>query len=206
MASLSSKLLRIIAALYRMNADDIEELTQQLLKQRKRIWRQTLAEEAANYGCKKSPNDPSGSDLAELKAMSREDAKSIANTWNRDVERQLEKLYKQNPRGNRLYYAKNMEAWAKARAKWKNAQIALVTDTTTREYTKSRFRAMNLIAPRFLFVGPPPTCQECVSQFAAGEVDQAHVRRYPCPRHIGCPHTWKVVSRHRIDCADIWVG
>lgn len=201
-----SNLLRVIALLYKMQAEEVEKLSADLLKQRKQVWRQTLLDEARTYNCNKSPRAPSGRDLAELKAMSDEDAKSIANTWARDVERQLQKLFKTNPRGNRNYYISNMEAWADKRASWKNPSIALNTETGTREYTKGRFREMNLSKPMFVFTGPAPTCKICVREFAAGIVDENYVRSHPCPRHINCPHTWKVVNRQFIACPDMWLG
>lgn len=201
-----SNLLKVMALLYKMQPEEVKALSAELLKQRKQVWRQTLIDEARAYNCQKTPRPPSGRDLTELKAMSDEDAKSIANTWARDVERQLQKLYNENPKGNRNYYIRNMEAWADRRAGWKNPSIALNTETGTREYTKSRFREMNLNRPLFVFSGPAPTCEVCVREFAAGIVDENYVRRHPCPRHINCPHTWQVVNRQFIPCASMWVG
>lgn len=201
-----SNLLQIISLLYRMTDQEVEALEAQLLEQRKQAWRRALRDEAKTYGCNRTPRDPSGRDLDELRAMSAEDAKSIAKTWARDVDRQLVKLFKLNPRGNRQYYARNMEAWAMKRAGWKNPQIALTTETYTREYARARFREMNLSAPQFVFDGPPPTCKVCVREFAAGVVDENYIRRHPCPRHIFCPHFWRVVNKQTIRCADMWLG
>lgn len=202
-----SNLLRIIALLYKMTPDEVKALSAELLTQRKAVWADALRTEAQFYGCNKTPNAPSGADLRELKALSDEDAKSIAATWQRDVERQLVKLFNANPKGNRYYYRKNMEAWAEQRATWKSPQIALNTETVTREYARSRFRDMNLTADqRYIFTGPAPTCKKCVRQFAAGVVTLAHTRRFPCPIHINCPHQWKPATRTRLDCATIWVG
>jgi hypothetical protein len=202
-----TRLLKIIALLYEMQPEEQDALSAQLLEQRKAVWRQALADMAREFGCNSaSPRPPSGRDLTELKALSDEDAKSIANTWNGDVERQVQRLYDANPRGNRYYYRKNMEAWAAQRSTWKNPQIALNTETVTREYAKSRFREMNVDSPRFVFDGPPPTCDVCVQEFAAGIVDENYVRKHPCPRHINCPHTWRVVNPQRIPCAEMWLG
>ena len=202
-----SKLLQIIALLYKMNAQDRQDLEAQLLAQRKRVWRQALADEARNYRCNKTPRDPSAGDLADIKFMSAEDARSIVNTYNRDVERQLVKLYNANPRGNRYYYAKQMEEWAAARALWKIPSISLNTETITREFALVRFREMNLPNDLvYIFTGPPPTCEVCVAEFAAGLVSYTYIRQHPCPRHVNCPHSWKPVRRPRIDCEDLWLG
>lgn len=205
---MTSTLLKTLALLYKMQADDQAALERDLLDRRKAAWRSALREKAREYGCTTAaPRDPSGRDLSELRAMSADDAKSIAATWNRDVERQLQRLFDANPRGNRYYYYSRMEAWAAERATWKNAQIALMTEQSTRFYAQDRFRQENgLRGVRYLFVGPAPVCEICVRHFAAGLVDEAYVRRNPAPVHIGCPHEWKEQAGGIIPCGEMWVG
>jgi hypothetical protein len=202
-----SDLLRIIGLLYQMQAADIATLERDLLQRRKAAWRQALSECGQRYGSTRPPNPPSREDLAELKRMCREDARSIATTWNRDVERQLQKLYTANPKGNRHYYAKQMEAWAQKRAVWKNPQIALQTEQTTRFYAQDRFRQMNgLRGGQYVFQGPPPVCGECVGHFAAGLVDEVYVHRHPAPVHIGCPHEWYALPLKAPPPRELWLG
>lgn len=202
-----TRLTRTIALLYRMTDSDVRQLEQEILDARKAAWLSAMRAEAMAAGCNRVPNAPRREDLAELKRMSKEDAKSIAATWNRDVTRQIEQLFERNRRGNRRYYFKNLEAWDAARREWKLPQIAIVTDTTTREYAKDRFRKMNYEGGlRYVFSGGVAVCRDCASRYAAGVVDESYVRRYPCPRHIGCPHTWQVVNRPRVGCDQLWLG
>lgn len=196
-----------MALLYKLQPEEVQAIEDDLLEQRKQAWRTALLEEARRFGCNRPPNNPSGSDLRELKAMSREDAKSIANTYNRDVERQLQKLYEANPRGNRVYYASRMEQYLSRRSAFKTQQIAMQTVMQTRAYAVQRFNAENgLRGGRYIFVGPPPVCERCVRHFAAGVVSQAYVDRHKTPIHVGCPHSWSLLTTQRLDCADIWVG
>jgi hypothetical protein len=145
--------------------------------------------------------------LQELKAMSAEDAQSIVNTWNRDVERQIERLFNANRRGNRNYYYKNMEAWAEGRRSWKQPQIAITTAQQTRWVAQTRFRQMNgLRGQQYVFYGPPPVCAICIGLFAEGLVSEAFIQQNPTPVHPLCPHEWRPVAIQRISCDDIWVG
>ena len=202
-----TELIQVMSLLYRMQSDDIRQMQDELLERQKQAWRTALSEQARQFGCNASPNDPSGSDLRELRAQSNEDARSIADTWNRDVERQLERLFDANPRGNRNYYAANMEQWAAQRATWKSNQIALQTVQVVRGFAQQRFAQENgLRGNRYLFVGPPPVCSVCVRHFAAGVVDQRYVDRVQIPVHPGCPHEWRLQTAQRLNCSEIWVG
>lgn len=202
-----SRLTQIIALLYEMAPSDVSQLEGQLLEQRKAAWDTALREKATEYGCSGTPNPPSGADLQELKAMSHEDAQSIADTWNREVENQVERLYAADKYGSRYYYADRMDAWARDRGVWKNAQIAIQTEMTTRAYAVNRFLAMNgLRGGKFLFKGPPAVCEVCINEFAMGLVSQAYVDSHPCPRHIGCPHTWEEAKIRDLPCDEMWLG
>lgn len=202
-----SKLTQTIALLYRMHDADQRKLADELLTMRKKAWATALRAEARKHGCNKTPNAPRREDLDELKRMCAEDAKSIVATWNRDVTRQIERIYEENRKSNRRTYFKRLEAWDQARRAWKLPQIALVTETTTAEYARERFRKQNYLGgQKYVFAGPPPTCEDCSRRFGAGIVTEAYIRKYPCPRHIGCPHTWEVVKVPKIKCADLWLG
>src|SRR5690606_2226896 len=179
-----SRLTQVIGLLYRMERDDVTALAEQLLEQRKRAWATALAELGREYGCDKPPRAPSGDDLRELRRMSREDARQIADTWNKDVSRQIERLYEANPRGNRYYYARRLEAWSAERNAWKAPSIAFNTAQQTRFYAQQAFYRANGIEPQFIFVGPPPACEACVMHFAAGVVGQDYVDRNAAPVHV----------------------
>jgi hypothetical protein len=202
-----SKLLQIIALLYRMTDEDTQALENELLAAKKRAWRTTIEDEARQMGYNIRARNPSGVDLRELKAQAKADAKSITQTWHKDVERQLAKLFKANPRGNRAYYAKNMEAWAAKRATWKDASIALNSEMQTIQYAKSRFWQNNgLRGDRFAAGGPAPTCKICIRIFGAGVVTYAYTQRHPFPAHVNCPHSYVRVGRAKVPLDQLWIG
>jgi hypothetical protein len=145
--------------------------------------------------------------LIELRAQSKADADSIAATWNKDVARQIERLYKQNPKGNRSYYASNLERWANNRAFWKQPSIALNTEQTTRYYAARRFSAENgLQGTKYVFAGSPPVCKRCMRLFALGVVSESVVRKNVTPVHLNCPHEWQPFNPQRIPCNELWLG
>lgn len=204
---MATDLLKILALLYRMTETDTDALERELLTARKRAWRLTIEEEARQMGYRIRANNPSGIDLLELVAQSKDDAKDITNTYNRDVERQLRQLFAANPRGNRAYYIKNMETWAAQRAVWKNASIALNTEQQTVQYAKSRFWQNNgLRGDRFVATGPSPTCKICIRIFAAGTVTYAYTQRHPFPAHVNCPHSYRRIGRTRVPLSELWIG
>lgn len=207
-----SRLLKIISLLYRMTDEDIDDLTTDLLSARQREWRNAIQEEITGVGCASATvHGPSGVDLSTLRSDSRKEARGIAKTWNRDVERQLVKLYNANPRGNRGYYGANMERWVNARAQWKNPQIALNVAQSTRQYAKSRFWKQNKLTKeaRYILTGPPPVCDTCTMLFARGLVTISVVERYKAPIHVNCPHEWELftgVGVGRLNCDTLWTG
>lgn len=204
-----SRLTDIIGLFYEMQDVDVRQLEEQLLDARKRAWDLALRELAAANRCTRTPNAPSGDDLRELKQMSHDDARSIAKTYNADLGREIQRLYDANPRGNRTYYSANLEQWVERRAKWKDAQISLTTEQTTRAYAQGRFRDMNDLSgrgARFIVQPRLAVCKICTKLIGYGVVDQQTVDRNPLPAHIGCAHEWVQLSAPRIQCRDLWLG
>lgn len=202
----TTQLTRTVALLYRMESADIRDLEAQLLEARKRAWSNALTEEATRHGCNRRPNAPRLADLTELRRMSREDAQSIAKTYNTAVEREIERLYGTNPRGNRQYYFANLERWSRQRESWKLQQIALNTELTARQYARDQFARRNNIGGRWKFVGAPPVCKICTRLYGMGYVTRDRVEYYGHSQHIGCPHEWVEVQPSRLDCRDLWLG
>ncbi len=204
-----TRLLRIMRLLYRQGEAEVQAIEAELVAARKRAWMEAIRNEARRFGYSGPVNPPRFQDLEWIRRESRLDAESIVRTWNRDVENQLKRLYRQNYRGNRHYYAKHMEAWAAKRAVWKSRQISTQTEYSTMGYAQRRFWQENgLRGARYVFIGPPPVCPVCVDHFARGVVDQLFVDRNPTPIHIGCDHTWKLL-KGSVDGPppeDLWVG
>lgn len=202
-----SRLLETLHFLYEWQPEEVADLERDLLERMQGIWLQVMRVRAAEHGCNKVPQAARREDLAELRAMAAEDARSIANTWAREVENQLVRLYRDNPRGNRFYYISNMERWAERRGRWKNVQIGNATEQRVAWYATSRFNEMNGVrGQRYRYVGPPPVGQVCIERFAAGVVDEAYRQTNPTPAHPNCPHRWAPTIIEQLPCDDLWVG
>lgn len=202
-----SQLTQVIFLLYKFLPEDQQALESQLLRQMKLAYKDGLQSEARRHGCSGVANDPSGSDLRHLKSMAKEDAKSIAETYNRDVLRHIEKLYRENPRGNRNHYSRNMQAYIAKRSTYKVPQISLNTETRSREYARSRFWQENgQRGNRYMMDGPPPVCPRCIQIFGMGILTQQFVDGNPCPIHMGCTHRYVLVSAPPLVCAEVWLG
>lgn len=203
MSALTERLIE----LYSYTQDEIDALVRVINERRRATWINALADLVEVHGCSQLPGTPKGVDSKELRQMSVADAESIARTFNRDLARTVERLYKANPRGNRTYYASNLDEWAAARDQWKSLQIALNTDSTARYYAMKRFYEMNPnLAQRFVASGPPPVCKICIRIFAAGVVDFDYVESQPLPAHLYCPHLYQTLVPIKADCQQLWLG
>ncbi len=207
--AVNTKLLQILALLYRQDETDRVAIESKLLEQCKQSWRSAIQAEARRFGYIGPVSGPNYIDLAFAKAECQLDSTSIVRTWNRDVERQLVRLFNENPRGNRYYYIKNMEAWARQRATWKDPQISIKTEYTIVGYAKDRFYQENgMRGGLYKLVGPPPVCDECIDHMAMGVVGQEYVDRNPAPFHLKCTHTWQQIkgSVAYPPPNELWVG
>jgi hypothetical protein len=206
---MTSRLLQILALAYEYQDADREQLAGDLLQQEKQAWRTALREKAQQYtGFALSPRDPSGRDLQTLKDWARRDAEGIAKTWNTAVERQLQKLFEANPRGNRYYYIKGMSEWETTRTGWHSRMVSAQTIGQAREYAKSRFLEENGInAIGHIMTGPPAVCDDCIALMRLGVVSDRVRRRNPTPRHPNCDHEWEEVNAAgAIPLDELWLG
>lgn len=204
----ASNLVRTIQLLYSLQDADTVDLAMRLQAQRKVEWVKAISAELQRYGCPANGQPPAGSDAQALSQLSLTDARSIANTYNRELGNQVQRLYAANPRGNRNYYFKALETWSAKRQIFKGQQIALNTHTSTGQLARQRFRQMNDIdTGKFIFAGPIPVCIKCVRLRAMGIVSIEIVNRYGDSQHVNCPHFWKPVRvRGVVDCKTVWRG
>ncbi len=202
-----SNLTDVILLLYQYQDADTDKLAGKITERRRAVWINTMRDLARQHGCNQLPKTPKGSDAKELARLSREDAQSIAKTFNQDVKRQIERIYSANPRSNRNAYYRQLEQWTKKRAVWKNMSVGLNTDGSTRYFATKRFYEQNpQLSRMFVASGVPPTCKICVRIFAAGVVDLKYVNSHPLPAHINCPHYYKNASPTIAECGKLWVG
>jgi len=193
---------------YMMQPEDEAALAAQIERQRSTAWVTALEEEARKVGVRARANAPRLGDLQYLRGLSQQDAASIVNTYNRDLEKQIRALFTENRRGNRQFYISRLEAWYSKRAAWKDRQIALMNEKTARAYATQRFREMNLIGrATYRFEGPAPVCPDCADMFSMGEVEQQVVDTNPAPIHVNCPHSWAATKYQLgVSRGDLWVG
>jgi hypothetical protein len=187
---------------------DEQSIVASILKQRSETFRATLTEEARATGSSRTGQGPTGKDLSELSRLSRRDAASVVNTYNRELGNQIDRLYDANPTGDRAYYIRELGAWADNRATFKDRQIANMNRSTARSWAQERFDDMNKVGDAlFLFEGPPPREPVCAGLFAAGLVDAATVAANRTPIHINCPHSWtKQQGALGVPLNEIWTG
>lgn len=196
-----------LIASYLLTTDQQAQQAAQLLNISKRVWVDAIQDEINYVGGNQRARAASGADLAYLEAMAREDAQSIVNTFNRDAQRQLEKLYKENPNASKQFFIESMKAWVEKRAGWKGLQVAFNTEAKAREYARNQFRLHNYPeTTRFIFVGPPAVCRRCMNLFAMGIVDFDFVQRTQIPVHLNCPHTFRALRKPKVDLVNLWVG
>jgi hypothetical protein len=201
------RLKRRLMVAYEFAIPDEQTLTETIYRQRAQAWQQALTEMAHQAGSRRTGRPPSGVDARYLHDVSVDDARSIRNTFFRDLDREIERLYAANPDGRRDYYVQNLTRWADERATWKDRQIALMNQKTAEHYAQQRFRDMNKIAANYRFAGPAPICPDCADKFAMGEVDQRVVDEDPTPLHPNCGHGWKMTRvKLGVALSELWVG
>ncbi len=192
---------------YAYTQADIDDLAKRLEERRRATWINTLTELARKHGCGQLPGTPKGEFARHLKRLSVEDAQHIANTYNRELLNQVNRIFKSNPRANRNTYAKQLGAWIARRDAYKTYQIGLQTDSTARQYAQAEFYRHNpKIAPKFRYSPIPPVSKECIKRTRKGAVSLKYVLSHPTPAHINCPHTWLPQSPKQADCELLWLG
>lgn len=202
-----SKLQAIMRLAYAMRSDEEAVLARDIERQRVQAWTQAIREEAQKLGIRQAVPFPRGEALDLIRRQSIEDAHSIRNTYNADLEREIQRLYSANARGNRQYYISNIERWHRDRAVWKNRQIALMNNKTARYWAQQAFTEANKLRTDYRFVGPAPVCDDCAAMFAAGVVVQDFVDQNPTPLHPNCPHEWATVgARLGVPVSQVWLG
>lgn len=202
-----TKVQRVMRLAYEMRADETAVLAREIERQRAAAWVDAIRTEARRLGSKANIPLPRGESLDLIRRQSITDARSITNTYNRDLERAIERLYRDNPRGNRHYYQRGIERWHGERAAWKNKQIALMNDKSARQWATQAFIEQNGVRARYRFVGAAPVCDDCAAQFARGVVGQDVVDANPAPLHPNCPHEWATVRpKASVPLNQLWVG
>lgn len=205
--SVNTRLISAIVDVYSMTESDLTALETQIISQLTITYRQTIQKQLTLYACQKPVNDPIDSASQKwIERKARDDVKSIANTWQRELENKVSRLYASNRKGNRYFYMSNLDAWIAQRNSHKIPSISLNTFTAAREYAAQRFRDENGIEGKYLFAGPPPVCKKCMRLKAKGLVTVEMAKKYGDSQHPNCPHFWQAVTLGKLDCEESWRG
>lgn len=201
-------LIRRLSLAFEFAVTDEDALTESIYQQRATAWRAALTEEARSSGSGKQGVGPNGDNRDYLRQMSRQDAQSVRQTFNRDLASQINQLYDAQPDGRRDYYVQALTRWANERAQWKDRQIATMNRGSARTYAQQQFNMRNNVGHAlYLYGGPSPRGPRCADHFAAGVVNQQYVDANPQPEHVNCPHYWqKQQSRVGVPLDKLWVG
>ena len=166
-----------------------------------------LREQAGRYGCAFARiGSPTAYSMAQMKDWADRDAESIANTYDKEAESQLKKLYQANPLGAIGYYLNGMAQWASTRQARKNLTIGINNVQAGYQLGLQDFHVMNQLQTKYAFSGAPPVCPVCVRLFGMGHVSYETMATNPAPTHPNCPHYWLSVRTYSIDCATMWAG
>jgi hypothetical protein len=201
------RLKRRLHVAYEFALPDEPTLAEIIYRHRAAAYQAAMTEQARTAGSRRRGHLPTGMDARYLKDVSLDDARSIRATFEKDLDREIERLYAANPDGRRDYYVSNLTTWADERAAWKDRQIALMNNKTARFYAQQRFKDMNKVTANYRFAGPAPVCEDCADKFALGEVGQSVVDVDPTPLHPNCPHEWIFTNaKIGLPLDQLWVG
>jgi hypothetical protein len=193
---------------YAFQAEDFQALRSQLERQLTVVYRQTISAQLNLYGCQKLATGPDAISMRWISEKAETDATSIAATYLRELANKVTALNKSNRRGNRYFYMSALDAWLASRTPRKSASIGLNTMTAAREYAKDRFITENGIEGKFVLVGPPPVCKDCIRIKGYGPMTykQTRMKNRRLPAHAGCPHTYQALTLTKLDCSTVWTG
>lgn len=194
---------------FRWDAVDEQTYTTLLFKSMRAAYEDELTRQAAAVGCPgRVGRLREGQELTELKNIAAEHAASIVRTHNYELARLIINIRIENPRANRYYYAKQITAWERNRAGWKDKQIALMTVQTARQRAREAFLLNNPVTGRAYFEPKSAAEPECQALVKGSPWPLEKVEQSPTPIHFNCPHFW-VIKYDRIpkgDCQLLWMG
>lgn len=197
---------RLVHLAARQTPDDVEEMRKSLLGIRRREYDQAVSDYLVQVGCSGSGRLGAGAELSLLNDLGKEDAESIANTFNFDLAHAIRNIRQEVPTANRHVFVNRLRAWERERSEWKGTQIALHTAMTTRQQAMVDFSENNGLRPQLQLQptrAAEPICQGWINR---GKVSFRVASNNPSPYHPGCVHFWKPAFEKTADCEGLWNG
>lgn len=191
-----------------MDVSDIQAVYAQIERQTIVVYRQTIQSSLNLHGCQKLVTGPDEEALRWIQAKARKDSEGIAQTFEKELMSQIQKVRANNIRANRFAYMRALDAWIAGRNGRKNASISLNTMTSARKYAQDRFVRENNIGGKWVFAGPPPVCKDCVriKGYGPQTFEQTQKAGRQLPSHVNCPHRYQQLIPKKIDCQNAWSG
>lgn len=203
-----SNIQRLIHLAVRYDKTQQDAIRTELTKARQRSYNDELSIQARRAGCERQGELSGGSILKQLNQQSKEDATSIANTYNLDLAQAIIRIRNDTPNANRNVYAARLREWETARAVGKAPQIAQWAEATARSKAQQDFYKNNAIEGVAELQPTTAVCPVCAGFIARGLVPMKVAQHSPPPFHINCPHAWltRPEKVDRQDCDSVWVG
>ncbi len=202
-------LVDTIVSLYEFTDADIASLESTLFEQLRLAWLEQMRALAVRHGVANPTPTLQGADLERLQGKAREDALSIANTYNRELRNQVEAIYARNPGITRNEMISILESWGRKRDEYKSIQVALAIVMWAVYYGLQQFVIHNgLFNELFEAVGGTPVCPICMRIVGDGIVSYDYTVANPLPAHISCSHEYYAVNPQDLarQGVAIWVG
>lgn len=204
-----SNVMRLVHLAVRYDKPQQDAIRAELTKSRQRVYNDELTIQARRAGCVSRTGElDGGAPLKALNQMSKEDAVSIANTYNSDLAQAILQIRQDVPMANRNVYASRLREWETNRAEGKAPQIAGWVESTARSKAQQDFYKNNGIEGTAVLEPTTAVCPVCQGWINRGEVSLKVASNSPPPYHLRCVHAWVTRPEKvtREDCNELWLG
>lgn len=203
-----SKASILFDALKFSNADQ-ERLTTSILSRYQDAYRDAIQQQINNLGRTEQARRASGRELITLTQFVRRDVNSIANTYNADLRREIDRLLIVNPDAGLQLLKYELRAWQQQRLRWKDQQISRASAGNGAAYARDVFVQKNrLTGQQFIWDAAPPIVanshHECIRRVQAGAVTWQTAKGWE-RTHPNCRHVKRVVGQPAVR-GDLWRG
>jgi hypothetical protein len=210
-----SDVQKLVHLAYRKTADDEEEWADDIFKNNRKTYTDTLDEEAAAWGCHPPPASLTrGPILKAIHDEADESGRSIVGTFNYDLALEIRRIGRETPTANRHVYAYRLRTWVQERDRWKLPQITTIETFKTVNRAQDDFYRFNDLPQEGAEVVPyvtPNMCPICAEYVAGNPYPsmQELLRQCQLPAHPHCPHYGRVIPARRLtrqECRELWLG
>lgn len=202
-------LIETIVDLYGMTDADITALEAAIFEQLRMAWLAQMRTLANQHGAPNAIPQLQGAELARLQSKARDDAVSIANTYNRELRSQVNAIYTRNPNATREEYISVLSSWGRERGERKTITISMGVILWAAHYGFSVFITKNNLTQQlFKAVHGTPVCPICMRIVAAGVVGFQFTQDNELPAHNNCLGEYAVVNAQDLGSLGIaaWTG